>query len=165
MRFRKTLVIVCVLSALLLSGLTAAASASGRTVVSVKCGSGTGLIGLELEHRFENGFAVSAEGGGLYLEDKGDKIWLFQGALSGRYYFVRGDMNPFVGLGAVAAGVGTKLGKFEGNAVAPGVIAIAGLEIMFKRVRLAGEIGYTALFLDNKKLGALTYGASLGYTF
>jgi uncharacterized protein YraI len=45
MRNRKMLVTMCVLSAFLLFGLTASASANSRTAVSVKSGSGTGLFG------------------------------------------------------------------------------------------------------------------------
>ncbi|MDD2201343.1 MAG: hypothetical protein PHP20_00065 [Firmicutes bacterium] len=168
MRNRKMLVTMCVLSAFLLFGLTASASANSRTAVSVKSGSGTGLFGLEIEHRFENGFAICLEGGGLYVPMGDAKAWFFEGAVSGRYYFVRGDINPFVSLGALAVGGGVEAEEVEGKAVMPGIIGVAGAEVMFNRIRLAAELGYEVVFSgppDNEKLAGLVYGVSLGYTF
>lgn len=168
MRLRRTLVCVCVMSALLLIGLTASASASGRTAIGIKSGLGAGLIGLEIEYRFDSGFAIGVAGGGMYAASEDGNKWYGHGAVTGRYYLIRGNMNPFVSVGAMGAAAGIKSGEIEASAAIPGVLGTAGVEIMLRRIRLAGELGYGVWFLGDpeaERIGGFMYGGSLGYTF
>lgn len=169
MRSRRTLLAVLVLSALLL-GRAAVASAESRTVIGLKSGGGAGLIGLEVEHRFDNGFAIGATGGALTFP-VGDsaKVWLFTGAVSARYYFSSGSVNPFVAVGAGAGSLAYEEGNEDGSATLPLAFATVGAEVMSNRLRIAGEVGYGYLFDDSVgsdgKAGYFVYGIGLGYSF
>jgi len=169
MRSRRTLLAIVVLSALLL-GRAAIASAESRTVIGLKSGAGAGLVGLEIEHRFDNGFAIGATGGALTFP-VGDsaKVWLFTGAVSARYYFSCGSVNPFVAIGAGAGSLAYEEGSEGGSATLPLAFATVGAEVMSSRLRIAGEIGYGYLF-DNGaepagKVGYFVYGIGLGCSF
>ncbi|MDD2201455.1 MAG: hypothetical protein PHP20_04080 [Firmicutes bacterium] len=168
MRLRKIMVCLCVMSALLLIGLTASASASSRTAISVKKGAGADPIGLEIEYRFDSGFAIGVAGGGRYTESEGGSQRYCVGAVTGRYYLTCGKLNPFISLGAMGLVAGIESGGIEASAAFPGVLGTAGVEVMLRRVRLAGELGYGVFLVDDpetKAIGGVMYGVSLGLTF
>ena len=173
MKSRRTLLMACTLSLILLLGFAASASASGRTSVGAFVGSkyegGAADVGLELEYRFDNGFAIVAAGGVTLLKGEAEataepaiSIGLYNAALGARYYFLLGQFNPFIGINGTAL-IASAMGI---TVTVPGVQATAGLEMMLNRIRIAGEVGYGTVFLEEKlQPGALVYGASLGYCF
>jgi hypothetical protein len=73
-----------------------------------------------------------------------------------------GDFNPYFGISGTAL-IANAMGA---SATLPGLQATAGLEMMFNKIRFAGEVGYEAFIIDKKlEEGGIVYGVSLGYCF
>jgi len=173
---RSTLLVSCALSLVLLLGLATSASANSRTFIGAKYKGAVGDLalaypginaGLELEYRFDNGFAIAAACTAGFLKAEVDDgptvdIGLYSAALGARYYVMLGDFNPYFGISGTAL-IANAMGA---SATLPGLQATAGLEMMFNKIRFAGEVGYEAFIIDKKlEEGGIVYGVSLGYCF
>lgn len=160
MELRKVLVTTCILGLLLL-GTTASASANDRTCVYLGAGLTTGLPVLGVERKMPNGFAIGASIGGFPLPAVGGLAVFVESTADAKYYFDLGDVDPYVSVFGGVVSLILKglhpIGSVAGCAV--------GVEMMVSRLRLAAELGYTAAFVENERMGAVRFGGSVGFCF
>jgi hypothetical protein len=157
---RKVLVATSILGLVLL-GMTASASANNRTCVYLGAGLTTGLPVLGVEHKMQNGFAIGAAIGGFPLPAVGGLAVFVESTANAKYYFDLGDVDPYVSVFGGVISLILKglhpIGSVAGCAV--------GVEMIVSRLRLAAELGYTAAFVEDERMGAVRFGGSLGFCF